>query len=132
MAEIGDQVDDPGYHLTHIPKGVLGEILKIQEEVWELQDGLELGSYGIRPPQCAGRTLRWVYGTGVAEPRLSQVIAEHAAIAVAGHAARPRRPAPATGTGRPTRPGHSAAVQRGQVGRATDVPAVGATELGTP
>jgi hypothetical protein len=130
MAEIGDQVDDPGYHLTHIPKGVLGEISKIQEEVWELQDGLELGSYGIRPPQCAGRTLRWVYGTGVVEPRLSQVIAEHAAIAPAGPA-RPRRPAPATGTGRLGRPEHSAAAQRGQFGRATDVPAVGATELGT-
>lgn len=89
--------------------------------VWELQDGRELGSYDIRRAQFAGRTLRWVYGTGAAEPRLSQVIAEHAAIAPAGPA-RPRRPAPATGTGRPTRPGHSAAVQRGQVGRATDVP----------
>lgn len=28
MAQIGDQVDDPGYHLTHIPKGVAGEISK--------------------------------------------------------------------------------------------------------
>jgi hypothetical protein len=132
MAQIGDQVDDPGYHLTHIPQGVPGEISKTQEVAWELQDGRELGSYGIRRAMFAGRTLRWVYGTGVAEPRPSQVIAEHAAIAVDGHAARPRRPAPATGTGRPTRPTRSAAVQRGQVGRATDVPAVGATELGTP
>jgi hypothetical protein len=39
MAQIGDQVDDPGYHLTHIPKGVAGEISKTQEMVWELQDG---------------------------------------------------------------------------------------------
>gem|GEM_PF-3511641 len=99
---------------------------------WELQDGRELGSYAIRRALFAGRTRRWVHGTGVAEPRLSQVTAEHAAIAVAGHAARPRRPAPATGTDRPTRPTRSAGVQRGQVGRATDVPAVGATELGTP
>jgi hypothetical protein len=104
MAQIGDQVDDPGYHLTHIPKGVAGEISKTQEMVWELQDGRELGSYGIRRAQFAGRTLRWVYGTGAAEPRLSQVIVEHAAIAPAGPA-RPRRPAPATGTGRPPAPG---------------------------
>jgi hypothetical protein len=104
MAQISDQVDDPGYHLTHTPQGVPGEISKTQEVAWELQDGRELGSYGIRRAMFAGRTLRWVYGTGVAEPRPSQVIAEHAAIAVDGHAARPRRPAPATALAAPPAP----------------------------
>lgn len=33
-------------------------------------NGYELGSYGIR--QCS--YLKWIYGTGVAEPRLSRVI----------------------------------------------------------
>jgi hypothetical protein len=64
MAQIGDRMDDAGYHLTHIPKGVPGEISKTQEVVRELQIGRELGSYGIRRAQLAGRTLRWVYGTG--------------------------------------------------------------------
>ena len=32
------QLDNPGYHLRQIPKGVLGELSKIQEEVDELAD----------------------------------------------------------------------------------------------
>lgn len=32
---------NPGYHLAEIPKGTLGEISKIQEEVYELQDAQE-------------------------------------------------------------------------------------------
>ena len=34
-------------------------------------DGIELGSYGLRSYE----NMNWIYGTGVAEPRLSQVIA---------------------------------------------------------
>lgn len=32
-----------GYHLTNIPKGTLGEISKIQEELLELQDARDQG-----------------------------------------------------------------------------------------
>lgn len=32
-----------GYHKTNIPKGEIGEISKIQEEVLELQDAFEQG-----------------------------------------------------------------------------------------
>ncbi len=37
--------------------------------------GIELGSYGIRTATIDGRTHRWVYGTGCAEPRLTQTVA---------------------------------------------------------
>lgn len=38
---------------------------------WDIESkGIELGSYGFR--QCGN--IRWVYGTGVAEPRLSHVL----------------------------------------------------------
>lgn len=37
--------------------------------------GIELGSYGIRRARVDGHTHAWVYGTGCAEPRLTQVIA---------------------------------------------------------
>ncbi len=41
------------------------------EDSWDLMHGdIELGSYGIR--SCP--FLKWIYGTGVAEPRLSKVI----------------------------------------------------------
>ena len=34
----------PGYHLTHIEKGVYGELSKIQEELDEAKDALQQGS----------------------------------------------------------------------------------------
>lgn len=33
-----ESVDNPGYHIYNISKGILGEISKIQEEVDELRD----------------------------------------------------------------------------------------------
>ena len=43
------------------------------KEMYDIEscNGIELGSYGIR--EFAG--FRWIYGTGVAEPRLSLCIA---------------------------------------------------------
>ena len=35
---------NPGYHLDVIPKGVVGEVSKIQEEVYELRDAESQGS----------------------------------------------------------------------------------------
>jgi hypothetical protein len=37
-------VAKPGYHLVAIPKGELGELSKIQEELDELRDAMEQGS----------------------------------------------------------------------------------------
>jgi hypothetical protein len=34
---------EPGYHVKEIPKGTLGEVSKIQEEVLELQDAVDQG-----------------------------------------------------------------------------------------
>jgi hypothetical protein len=39
-------------------------------------NGLELGSYGMRELNYQGETYRWTYGTGCAEPRLSQALGE--------------------------------------------------------
>lgn len=39
----GDPVDNPGYHLVHIPKGELGELSKIVEELAELNDAATQG-----------------------------------------------------------------------------------------
>jgi hypothetical protein len=36
--------------------------------------GIELGSYGIRKGNCGGFDLQWIYGTGLAEPRLTSAI----------------------------------------------------------
>jgi hypothetical protein len=36
-------------------------------------NGIELGSYGFREVTISGITNRWIYGTGLAEPRFSQV-----------------------------------------------------------
>lgn len=38
------------------------------------REGIELGSYGIRTMRFEGRDLSWVYGTGCAEPRLTQAV----------------------------------------------------------
>jgi hypothetical protein len=35
--------------------------------------GIELGSYGYREQLIDGKMMKWAYGTGCAEPRLSQV-----------------------------------------------------------
>lgn len=34
----------PGYHLVHIPKGEVGEVSKIEEEVLELRDAHDQGA----------------------------------------------------------------------------------------
>ncbi len=33
-----------GYHLDNIPKGVLGELSKVQEELWEAEDANRQGA----------------------------------------------------------------------------------------
>ena len=43
----------------------------------------ELGSYGIRDKAFVGKRLRWIYGTGCAEPRLSLAIQKH--LKITGH-----------------------------------------------
>lgn len=64
-----------GFFLNYIPEHNL-ELVKT-DEGWDITgNGVELGSYGIRTCRLLGTTLdvfAWVYGTGVAEPRLSQV-----------------------------------------------------------
>ena len=47
-------------------------------DVVEKTTRFELGSYGIRDMYVSGRHLRWVYGTGCAEPRLSTAIQKFA------------------------------------------------------
>jgi hypothetical protein len=42
-------------------------------DIVEKESRMELGSYGIRDMAVAGNRLRWIYGTGCAEPRLSTV-----------------------------------------------------------
>jgi len=37
-------MENPGYHISHINKGILGEISKIQEELDELKDAHEQNS----------------------------------------------------------------------------------------
>lgn len=49
------------------------DVIRTGEEEYDIVDvknGIELGSYGIRH----WNNLSWVYGTGIAEPRLSTVI----------------------------------------------------------
>lgn len=51
------------------------ELLKLvcTDEGWDIEyGGVEIGSYGIRFHEY----MNWVYGTGVAEPRLSRAIAK--------------------------------------------------------
>jgi len=38
------EIKNPGYHLTEIPKGVIGESSKILEEILELQDAEQQGA----------------------------------------------------------------------------------------
>jgi len=47
--------------------------LEIQDEMYDILDdknGIELGSYGTR----CHKNINWVFGTGLAEPRLSKVL----------------------------------------------------------
>lgn len=37
-------IKGPGYHLAHIPRGELGELSKLREELAELQDAMDQGS----------------------------------------------------------------------------------------
>jgi aspartyl-tRNA synthetase len=37
-------------------------------------NGIEVGSYGFREVKVSGVIRRWVYGTGLAEPRFTQVV----------------------------------------------------------
>lgn len=50
------------------------EVIQTEINNWDIVDakyGIELGSYGIREYE----TVRWIYATGVAEPRLTTVLA---------------------------------------------------------
>jgi hypothetical protein len=40
----GTPLENPGYHLVAIPRGVLGELSKIREELDELEDAMAQGS----------------------------------------------------------------------------------------
>jgi len=40
----GTPLDKPGYHLVAIPRGELGELSKVQEELDELRDAMAQGS----------------------------------------------------------------------------------------
>lgn len=47
-------------------------ILKIEEDCFDINiKGIEVGSYGIRTLIKNGREYKWIYGTGLAEPRFS-------------------------------------------------------------
>jgi hypothetical protein len=39
----GSEIHKPGYHITKIPKGVLGEFSKIEEELLEAKDAISQG-----------------------------------------------------------------------------------------
>lgn len=40
----GTPLENPGYHLVAIPRGVLGELSKVREELDELEDAMAQGS----------------------------------------------------------------------------------------
>lgn len=46
-------------------------------DIVEKGSRFELGSYGIRRMDVAGKKLAWIYGTACAEPRLSTAIQKH-------------------------------------------------------
>lgn len=46
-------------------------------DIVEKGSRVELGSYGIRRIEVAGKRIEWIYGTACAEPRLSTVQARH-------------------------------------------------------
>lgn len=49
----------------------LNKIVKFDDNTWDINcNNVEVGSYGIREYQ----DFRWIYGTGLAEPRFSQAI----------------------------------------------------------
>jgi len=51
--------------------GYAVDVSKISENTYDMSiNGVEVGSYGIR--RC--EYLEWIYGTGCAEPRFSQVL----------------------------------------------------------
>lgn len=76
---LGDEVEDPRASVDVMVEAALGFLerhlplrrLRVDENQVDLVtvDGVEVGSYGYR--EFEG--IRWVYGTGVAEPRLSTV-----------------------------------------------------------
>ncbi len=43
-AQDPDLLERPGYHLRRIPRGELGELSKVQEELRELEDAMAQGS----------------------------------------------------------------------------------------
>lgn len=63
--------DASGYFQSYLPESI--EHLNTDEGVDIMYNGIELGSYGIRSHKAIGS---WVYGTGIAEPRFSQVLLE--------------------------------------------------------
>lgn len=71
-----DDVDLVISHATDFFQRYLPKPLKVIETEIGMDisyGGIELGSYGVRTHQSTGP---WVYGTGVAEPRFSQVLSE--------------------------------------------------------
>lgn len=69
---LGDLVDDAkDFANRYKKKGQKLEIVKTGDDSFDLVcDGIEIGSYGIR--KCS--YLKWIYGTGIAEPRFSRVL----------------------------------------------------------
>ncbi|MDX1535531.1 MAG: hypothetical protein R3346_02110 [Candidatus Spechtbacterales bacterium] len=63
--------DASGYFQRYLPERI--ERLITDEGVDIMYNGIELGSYGTRKHESTGP---WVYGTGVAEPRFSQVLSK--------------------------------------------------------
>lgn len=43
-------------------------------DIVDVRNHIELGSYGIREATIGGKTFQWIYGTGLAEPRLREVL----------------------------------------------------------
>lgn len=60
------------FFATQVPNKELLKVVKIDDTFDIEYDGIEIGSYGIRETSF----LKWAFGTGAAEPRLSLAIAE--------------------------------------------------------
>jgi hypothetical protein len=79
-------VDDPSrpylMHMIHDAMAFFEQFLPVRlMETGDLsfdivshRSRIELGSYGIRYAKVGGKDLTWIYGTGCAEPRLSQTM----------------------------------------------------------
>jgi len=56
---------------------------RVGYDIVEKDSRMELGSYGIRDVTVRDQNLRWIYGTGCAEPRLSTVMEQYQCEALA-------------------------------------------------